>query len=178
MQPKPQPDYLAGYPANLTGQIQRLIEKDQLAGLLLEKYPAAHEIRTDRALYDYVQQTKDRHLRNTPQPNKVFYDSKLQIINNALGIHARVSRLQGAKLKTHREIRIATLFRDMPPQFLHMIVVHELAHLKESQHNRAFYQLCQHMEVDYHQLEFDLRAYLTYLDADGQPLWPANNTSK
>jgi len=61
----------------------------------------------------------------------------------------------------------------MPAEFLRMIVVHELAHLKEQEHNKAFYQLCLHMEPDYHQLEFDLRAYLTYLDAAGQSLWQA-----
>jgi predicted metal-dependent hydrolase len=38
-----------------------------------------------------------------------------------------------------------------------MIVAHEIAHLKEPQHNKAFYQLCQHIEPNYHQLEFDLR---------------------
>ena len=45
-----------------------------------------------------------------------------------------------------------------------MIVVHELAHLRELEHNRAFYQLCQHMEPDYAQLEFDLRLYLITLE--------------
>ncbi|WP_295921067.1 YgjP-like metallopeptidase domain-containing protein, partial [uncultured Xanthomonas sp.] len=40
----------------------------------------------------------------------------------------------------------------------------ELAHLKESAHNKAFYQLCAHMTPDYHQLEFDLRLYLTQLE--------------
>ena len=46
-----------------------------------------------------------------------------------------------------------------------MIVVHELAHLKQREHDKAFYQLCTHMAPDYHQLEFDLRLYLTQLDA-------------
>jgi len=46
-----------------------------------------------------------------------------------------------------------------------MIVVHELAHLKEAEHDKSFYQLCTHMAPDYHQLEFDLRLYLTHLDA-------------
>jgi UTP pyrophosphatase len=39
--------------------------------------------------------------------------------------------------------------------------VHELAHLKEREHNRAFYALCEHMEPGYHQLEFELRLWLT-----------------
>jgi UTP pyrophosphatase len=42
-----------------------------------------------------------------------------------------------------------------------MIVVHELAHLKEREHDKAFYALCLHMEPDYPQLEFDLRLWLT-----------------
>lgn len=29
------------------------------------------------------------------------------------------------------------------------------------------------MEPDYHQIEFDLRLYLTYLDLYKRPLWPA-----
>ena len=54
------------------------------------------------------------------------------------------------------------LLRMMEP-FLRMIVVHELAHLKEKEHNKAFYQLCCHMEPQYHQLEFDTRLWLTQL---------------
>ncbi|HAB92673.1 MAG TPA: metal-dependent hydrolase, partial [Pseudomonas sp.] len=64
--------------------------------------------------------------------------------------------------------RIASLFRDTPPQFLQMIVVHELAHLREKDHNKAFYQLCQHMLPDYHQYEFDLRIYLTWRDTQNK----------
>ena len=65
----------------------------------------------------------------------------------------------------------ANLFRDAPPEFLRMIVVHELAHLKEPEHDKAFYQLCCHMAPDYAQLELDVRLYLTHLDAAGAPLW-------
>ena len=36
---------------------------------------------------------------------------------------------------------------------------------------KAFYQLCQYMEPDYFQLEFDLRAYLCWLEMTGKPLW-------
>ena len=59
---------------------------------------------------------------------------------------------------------IATLFKDAPADFLRLIVVHELAHLKQREHDKAFYALCQHMEPDYHQLEFDLRLWLTVQD--------------
>lgn len=82
--------------------------------------------------------------------------------------------MQGGRLKAKREIRVATVFRGMPEEFLRMIVVHELAHLKEPDHDKAFYQLCCHMEPNYHQLEFDLRVYLSHLEAGGDPLWGGN----
>lgn len=171
MHPKPPPNYLAGYPASLTEQVQRLIGQGLLGEMLLKKYPHAHDVRTDKALYDYVLECKARHLRNAGQLSRVAFDSRLHVIHNALGIHARISRAQGANLKTSREIRVASVFREMPPEFLRMIVVHELAHLREREHSKAFYQLCLHMKPDYHQLEFDLRTYLCYLDASGSPLW-------
>ena len=124
-----------------------------------------------RALYAYVQELKDRHLRKSLPLAKVAYDARLQVMKHALGTHTSISRVQGAKLKSKREIRVAMVFREMPPEFLRMIVVHELAHLREREHDKAFYQLCRHMEPDYHQLEFDLRAYLSYLAATGNRLW-------
>jgi hypothetical protein len=87
-----------------------------------------------------------------------------------LGLNGQIPRVQGNRVKAKREIRVASLFKEVPPEFLRMIVVHELAHLKEREHDRAFYQLCRHMEPDYHQLEFDLRLYLTLRDLDD---WPA-----
>jgi predicted metal-dependent hydrolase len=48
-----------------------------------------------------------------------------------------------------------------------MIAVHELAHLKAREHDKAFYALCTHMEPDYHQLEFDVRLWLTALEVEG-----------
>jgi predicted metal-dependent hydrolase len=93
------------------------------------------------------------------------------VIRNALGTHTTVSRVQGGKLKAKREIRVASLFKGVPLPWLRMIVVHELAHMKERDHDKAFYSLCTHMEPDYSQLEFDLRLYLTHLDGGGEPLW-------
>lgn len=160
-------NYLAGYPATLTAQVQRLIEKGTLAERLLQKYPLAHEVRNDKSLYDFVMGIKAQR----GPLSRVAYDSTLHVERNALGLHTRKSQVQGGNLKSRREIRIAAVFREMPVEFLRMIVVHELAHFKELDHNKAFYQLCLNMEPDYHQLEFDLRCYLTWLDKTDKPLW-------
>ena len=160
--------YLAGYPPRVQARVHELIEQGRLGTLLADKYAQPHTVRSDGQLYDYVQAIKDRHLRRAVPLGKVIYDSKLQVMKHALGTHTAISRVQGDRLKASREIRIATVFRDAPAEFLKMIAVHELAHLKEAEHNKAFYQLCTHIEPDYHQLEFDFRLYLTQLDVGGR----------
>lgn len=159
--------YLAGYPEEVLARVRQGIARGDLGEALRRKYPERHAVRTDRALYDYAQELKNRFLRNAEPLSKVLFDNSLHLVANALGTHSTVPRVQGGRLKSKREIRVATLFRDAPPEFLRMIVVHELAHLKEREHDRAFYQLCTHMEPDYFQLEFDLRLYLTQLDLEG-----------
>lgn len=161
--------YLAGYPPHLQARVRELIEQDRLGAILADRYAQPHTVRSDGQLYDYVQAIKDRHLRKSVPLGKVVYDSKLQVMKHALGTHTAISRVHGGRLKASREIRIATVFRDAPAEFLKMIVVHELAHLKEAEHNKAFYQLCTHMAPDYHQLEFDLRLYLTHLETARRP---------
>jgi predicted metal-dependent hydrolase len=156
--------YLAGYPADLQARVRALIAQERLGPMLADKYGQLHTVRSDGQLYDYVQALKERHLRRSVPLGKVAYDSTLQVMKHALGTHTAISRVHGSRLKASREIRIAIVFRDAPAEFLKMIVVHELAHLKEADHNKAFYQLCTHMEPDYHQLEFDLRLYLTHLE--------------
>lgn len=160
--------YLAGYSANITEQVQTLISTHKLAELLLKKYPITHDIRTDKALYSYTVNIKNHFLRQSGPLGKVIYDDKIDALHQALGLHTFVSRVQGGNLKAKNEIRIGSVFKTAPLGFLKMIVVHELAHIREKQHNKAFYNLCQHMEADYHQLEFDMRLYLTYLDLVGQ----------
>ncbi|MET1022866.1 MAG: M48 family metallopeptidase [Pseudoxanthomonas sp.] len=156
--------YIAGYPEHVQAQVRALLDAGKLGEVLARRYGQAHAVRTDRQLYDYTQGMKERYLRSAQPLHKVIYDSKLQVLKHALGTHTTVSRVQGARLKASREIRIATVFRQAPAEFLKMIVVHELAHLREGDHNKAFYQLCTHMAADYHQLEFDLRLYLTALE--------------
>jgi predicted metal-dependent hydrolase len=165
--------YLNGYPADTLAQVQRMLDEGRVGSWLTQRHPEAHGVRTDKVLYDYVQGLKADYLRSTEPLSKVAFDSKLHVVKNALGTHTTVSRVQGSKLKSKREIRVASLFKDTPEPFLKMIVVHELAHLREREHDKAFYQLCAHMEPAYHQLEFEVRIYLTHLEATGERLWAA-----
>lgn len=159
--------YIAAYPATLQQQVQQLLDQDMLATFLLERYPRPHTRVNDKALRLYVMALKDRYLRKSDPLSKVVYDPKIHVINNALGLHSYVSRVQGGKLKSKNEIRIGTVFKKAPEAFLNMICVHELAHLKEKAHNKTFYQLCVHMQPNYYQLEFDMRLYLTQLELQG-----------
>ena len=163
--------YLRGYPQEALDKVAQMLRDNRVGTWLTNRYPQAHGIRTDRALYEHVQELKSQYLRGAEPLSKVAFDSKLQVVQNALGTHTTVSRVQGSKLKSKREIRIAALFKDAPPEFLRMIVVHELAHLRERAHDKAFYQLCTYMESNYHQLEFEVRVYLTHLEHTGQRLW-------
>lgn len=159
-------NYLAGYPAALLAQVQPLIDGGRLGASLRERYPETHTVQSERALVDYVTDMKRQFMRSAPPLAKVAWDPKLHVLRNALGTHTTVSRVQGPQLKAKREIRIASLFKAAPAPFLKMIVVHELAHLKQREHDKAFYALCTHMAPDYHQLEFDLRLWLTALERE------------
>ena len=153
--------YLRGYAPELLAQVQQLLADGRLLASVLRRYPQTHDVRSDRALFDYVTALKAEHLRNAAPLAKVAYDNKLQVLRNALGTHTTVSRVQGTKRKAKREIRVASVFKEAPAEFLKMIVVHELAHMKVREHDKAFYALCTHMEPAYHQLEFDVRLWLT-----------------
>ena len=163
--------YLQGYGADTQAQVGQLVSDQRLGEWLLKRYPSGHGVRTDKALFDYVQELKQDHLRGAEPLNKVLFDSKLQVVQHALGTHTTISRVQGNKLKSKREIRVAALFKEGPAEFLKMIAVHELAHIKEREHDKAFYKLCTYMEPQYHQYEFDLRVYLTHLDVVGKLDW-------
>jgi predicted metal-dependent hydrolase len=122
--------YLKGYPAELLGQVQGLVVSNRLGDYLAQRYPERHDIQSDKALYRYVTDVRQAHLRNAPAVDKVLYDSKLDVVKHALGLHTALSRNHGGRLVAKKEIRIASVFREVPPEFLRMIVVHELAHLK------------------------------------------------
>ncbi len=153
--------YLSGYPVALRAPVASLLAQGRLGQTIATRYPDGHDVRSDRALVEYVAALKRQFMRSAPPLAKVAYDAKLHIVRNALGTHTSVSRVQGNQLKAKREIRVASLFKQAPAPFLKMIVVHELAHLKQREHDKAFYALCAHMEPAYHQLEFDTRLWLT-----------------
>ncbi|MDP5136788.1 M48 family metallopeptidase [Rheinheimera baltica] len=158
-------NYLAGYPAHIQQQANELLDSGQLEAYLARKYPAPHQVQSDKALYSYINELKNDYMRNSAPLSQVRYDSKLNVLQQALGMHTYQSRVHGHKLKSHNSITVAALFKQAPAEFLRMIVVHELAHFKEKEHNKAFYKLCQHMEPAYHQLELDTRLWLLWRDS-------------
>jgi len=153
--------YLAGYSAEIQEQALALLRSGELGPRLAERYADRHSVRTSKELEAYVKELKKSCMRTAPPLGGVAYDNRLHVVHGALGVHQTATRVQGSKLRKRREVRIASLFKDTPPEFLRMIVVHELAHMKHADHDRAFYRLCTFMEPDYHQLELDLRLYLT-----------------
>ncbi|MDD5400548.1 MAG: DUF45 domain-containing protein [Sulfurimonas sp.] len=160
--------YLLHYSEATKKQVLELIKQDKLAQHLKNRYPNLHTVKTDKALFTYVNELKNSHMKNAPTLSKVLYDGKINVIHNALGTHHFISRVQGSKLKSKNEIRIASMFKSVPQEFLEMIVVHELAHFREKEHNKAFYNLCLYMQPSYHQVEFDLRLYMTQMDIKGK----------
>lgn len=81
-------------------QVRQLIEQNRLGEILLQKYPSAHDVRTDRALYDYVQDIKNTYLRNAGQLSLVAFDGTMHVIQQALGTHTSISRVQGTDRKS------------------------------------------------------------------------------
>ena len=154
--------YIAHYPEHIQTQATQLMSTGRLGDYIDKRYPTKHEIQSDKALYQYINEIKNQYMRKSNSLTQVSYNSKLAVLNQALGIHTFQSRVQGSKLKAHNSITVASLFKQAPPEFLRMIVVHELAHFKEKDHDKAFYQLCCHMEPNYHQFELDTRLWLQW----------------
>ena len=156
--------YLSAYPEHIQQQAEQLLAQNRIKSYLLSRYPQAHSISSDNQLRDYVQAIKKQYMRQSDPLKQIRYDDKVMAERDALGVHIRSSKNHGGRLRASKEIRIDSRFRRMPEAFLRMLCVHELAHLHEMDHNKAFYNLCAHMEPDYFQLELDLRLYLAHCD--------------
>lgn len=166
-------EYFQGYSPEIRDQVKRLIETKRISQALKNRYQSTplHEFNSDKLLFEYTNSLKQRFLKHAPILNKVKYDNKIHVMHNALGLHTAISRMQGGKANAKIEIRIGTVFKRAPLPFLSMIVAHELAHIKEKDHNKAFYQLCTYIEPDYFQLEFDVRLFLAQIETEGIPFF-------
>lgn len=138
-----------------------MLQSGQLQRLLTARYPQVSSIKTDKQLRSYVLDLKNAYLKRSAPLSKICFDDRIELLHDALGLHTYASRAQGSRTKTKNELRVASMFRDLPEPFLRMVVAHELAHLREKTHNKSFYQLCAYIEPDYQQLELDLRLFLT-----------------
>ena len=167
--------YVAGYPETTIVQVRDLIEREQLGQHLLNRYPEPHQVNSNKLLRRYTQEIKSTYLRSSERLSKVCFDDRLHLIHHALGTQTFLSLPHGGRLKARRELRVSSLFKRGPEPLLRMIVVHELAHLRERGHNEAFYRLCLHMEARYHQLELDARLYLIQRELFGQ-LYPQHSS--
>ena len=163
-------DYFQGYPQNIRDHFEQLIKSGGLGSYLLKKYPVGHQINTDKQLYEYANQLKQNFMKKSPPIHKVMYVKQKDLIFNALGTHTFVSRNHGGKLKSKHEIRIAESLKTAPEEMLQMLVVHELAHFKEKDHNKAFYNLCEYMQPNYCEVELDTLLYLCLID-QGEKLY-------
>ena len=160
--------YLSSYSSEVQSQVRTMIEQDKLGQFLLKKYPEKHKVSNDKQLREYVMEFKNNYLKKSSPISKIVFDPKIHVVNNALGLHTFISRVQGNKLKSKNEIRISEIFKNCPEPFLQMIVVHELSHIRFKDHDKAFYKLCEHMQPDYHQIEFEMRLYLTQVELKGK----------
>ena len=159
--------YISGYPTSIQNQVRELVDEQRLGEVLISRYPEAHEYNSNKLLRGYTHQIKSQYLKTTDRLSKVCFDDKLHLVHHALGTQTFVSLAHGGRLKARRELRVSSLFKRCPEPLLRMIVVHELAHLREKSHNQAFYRLCLHMEPHYHRLELDARLYLIHRELFG-----------
>lgn len=162
--------YIAGYPPEVVERAEAMLAAGELGQALAARYPERHQVRSNKELQKYVQELKAKELRTAAPLQNVTYDDKLRVLEGALGLHTTTTRTHGSKTKRRRSIRIASLFKDVAPEFLRMITVHELAHMKHADHDRDFYRLCTHIEPHYHQYELDLRLQLLVDERAGETL--------
>ena len=68
--------YLQAYPLSLQQQVEPLLKKPQgVEQWLLKRYPHAHAMRSDKALYAYTNSLKAQYLRKASRLNSVVYDN-------------------------------------------------------------------------------------------------------
>lgn len=153
--------YLKNYPESIKEQITTLLTERKLEKLLKTRYPINHNIKSDKALYQYTVNIKNTYLKQTSPLRRICFDKK--IVDHSLILDAPIDNRFNNPSIINRlsEITVADFFKQAPEPLLRTIVIHKLAHIIEKAHNSAFYQLCHYMEPNYQQLEFETRLFLT-----------------
>ncbi|MDA3852405.1 MAG: DUF45 domain-containing protein [Spirochaetaceae bacterium] len=152
--------FLESCSEKVQNKIGRIIEEGELEAYLKDLYPENNNISTDKALFTYAQVIRKKYMKKAPPAHKVVFDESDDHVYNALGDNINDLILSDNGHKIKNVIRISSVYKSAPAELFHMVLVHELAHLKERDHSKSFYRLCQHMDDDYDQHEFDLRLFL------------------
>lgn len=71
--------YLAHYPEQVRTQVAALLEAGTLGNVLARRYQAQHDIRSDKALFDYTMALKNRYLKRSEPLSKVCFDDKISL---------------------------------------------------------------------------------------------------
>ena len=85
--------YIAHYSEQIQSQAATLISTGRLGEYLDKKYPNRHQVQSDKALYQYSNDIKNQYMRKSSPLSQVSYNSKLAVLNHALGIHTYQSRV-------------------------------------------------------------------------------------
>lgn len=163
--------YLRGYSDNIIMSVKKLVDTDKLGLYLKNKYKNVNNCKKDKELYNLAKEIKDKYMKKQKLPEKIFYDNKIELSNQALGLHSYIPVKHGKKYKMKNEIKISSRFKNLPYEFMENVLIHELCHLKEKNHNKAFYNLCRNIDDRYFEKDLDIRIYLTYVDIYKDNLW-------
>ena len=156
----PYMNYFNGYPEPIRAQVNTLISSGKLIQYFKKKYPSGHQYNSEKALYEYANTLKQQFLKNAAKLDSVKYEKRKDLVLNALGTHTFKRHAHGKKLKAQHHIAVANQLKYAPLEVLKALVVHELAHFKEKDHNKGFYNLCCHMQANYFECELDLRLFM------------------
>ena len=69
--------YLAGYLPQITFRVAHLVSENLLGSVIVQRYPKAHDIRTDKAFYDFTVDMKNEFMRTVQPLSRVIYDGKI-----------------------------------------------------------------------------------------------------
>ncbi len=103
--------YIQGYPQNIVEQVSSLVDSGKLVPWFEKRYPDRHQIKSEKALYEYAIAIKNRYMKKAAPISKVVYDKKIHAVNNALGLHSVISRNHGGKLKSKMRFALRTCLK-------------------------------------------------------------------